>query len=131
MDPYSSTYIISNNSLHNPFPHSLLRTRQLWNYSGSWLGCQGRSCFKPRGRKSNHCSRRFAIWLLNCLAHVQNSSQHIGARGSVRCESSEVARAYFETKLRQSMEVLHLPCLSATSTLNVVVVPGNPGIMCL
>eukprot|EP00439_Symbiodinium_sp_Y106_P051886 s1988_g6.t3 len=28
----------------------------------------------------------------------------------------------------QSMEVLHLPCLSAPSTLNVVVVPGNPGI---
>ena len=28
MDPYSSPYIIPNNSLHNPFPHSLLRTRQ-------------------------------------------------------------------------------------------------------
>ena len=30
MDPYSSPYIIPNsNSLHNPFPHSLLRTRQM------------------------------------------------------------------------------------------------------
>ena len=29
MDPYSSPYIIPNNSLHNPFPHSPLRTRQL------------------------------------------------------------------------------------------------------
>ena len=28
MDPYTSPYIIPNNSLHNPFPHSLLRTRQ-------------------------------------------------------------------------------------------------------
>ena len=28
MDPYRSPYIIPNNSLHNPFPHSLLRTRQ-------------------------------------------------------------------------------------------------------
>ena len=28
MDPYSSPYIIPNNCLHNPFPHSLLRTRQ-------------------------------------------------------------------------------------------------------
>ena len=28
MDPYSSPYIIPNNRLHNPFPHSLLRTRQ-------------------------------------------------------------------------------------------------------
>ena len=28
MDPYSSPYIIPNSSLHNPFPHSLLRTRQ-------------------------------------------------------------------------------------------------------
>ena len=28
MDAYSSPYIIPNNSLHNPFPHSLLRTRQ-------------------------------------------------------------------------------------------------------
>ena len=28
MDPYSSPYIIPNNSPHNPFPHSLLRTRQ-------------------------------------------------------------------------------------------------------
>ena len=29
MDPYSSPYIIPNSSLHNPFPHSLLRTRQV------------------------------------------------------------------------------------------------------
>ena len=28
MDPYSSPYIIPNNSPHSPFPHSLLRTRQ-------------------------------------------------------------------------------------------------------
>ena len=28
MDPYASPYIIPNNSPHNPFPHSLLRTRQ-------------------------------------------------------------------------------------------------------
>ena len=28
MDPYSSPYIVSNNSLHNPFPHSLLSTRE-------------------------------------------------------------------------------------------------------
>ena len=28
MYPYSSPYIIPNNSPHNPFPHSLLRTRQ-------------------------------------------------------------------------------------------------------
>ena len=28
MDPFSSLYIIPNSSLHNPFPHSLLRTRQ-------------------------------------------------------------------------------------------------------
>ena len=28
MDPYSSPYIIPNTSLHNPFPHPLLRTRQ-------------------------------------------------------------------------------------------------------
>ena len=28
MDPYSSSYMIPNNSLHNPVPHSLLRTRQ-------------------------------------------------------------------------------------------------------
>ena len=28
MDPYSSPYIIPNNSPHNPFPHSLLSTRQ-------------------------------------------------------------------------------------------------------
>ena len=28
MDPHTSPYIIPNNSLHNPFPHSLLRTRQ-------------------------------------------------------------------------------------------------------
>ena len=28
MDPYSSPCIIPNNSLHNPVPHSLLRTRQ-------------------------------------------------------------------------------------------------------
>ena len=27
MDPYSSPYIIPNNSPHNPFPHSLRRTR--------------------------------------------------------------------------------------------------------
>ena len=29
LDPYSSPYIIPNNSLHNPFPHSLLRTGQM------------------------------------------------------------------------------------------------------
>ena len=29
MDPYSSPYIIPSNCLHNPFPHSLLRTRQI------------------------------------------------------------------------------------------------------
>ena len=28
MDPCGSPYIIPNNSLHNPFPHSLPRTRQ-------------------------------------------------------------------------------------------------------
>ena len=28
MDPHSSPYIIPNNRFHNPFPHSLLRTRQ-------------------------------------------------------------------------------------------------------
>ena len=28
MDPYSSPYRIPNNGAHNPFPHSLLRTRQ-------------------------------------------------------------------------------------------------------
>ena len=28
MDPYSSPYIIPNNSPHNPFPHSLIGTRQ-------------------------------------------------------------------------------------------------------
>ena len=28
MDLYSSPYIIPNSSLHNPFPHSLLRSRQ-------------------------------------------------------------------------------------------------------
>ena len=28
MDRYSCPYIIPNNSPHNPFPHSLLRTRQ-------------------------------------------------------------------------------------------------------
>ena len=28
IDPYSSPYIIPSNSLHNPFPHSLLSTRQ-------------------------------------------------------------------------------------------------------
>ena len=27
MDPYSSPYIIPNNSLHNPFPHSLREVR--------------------------------------------------------------------------------------------------------
>ena len=35
MDPYSSPYISPNNSPHNPFPQSLLRTRQLrYGYSG-------------------------------------------------------------------------------------------------
>ena len=29
MDPYSSPYIIPNNSYHNAFPHSLLRTRRI------------------------------------------------------------------------------------------------------
>ena len=28
MDPYGSPYIIPTSSPHNPFPHSLLRTRQ-------------------------------------------------------------------------------------------------------
>ena len=28
MDPYSSPYIIPNNSHYNPFPHSLLSTRE-------------------------------------------------------------------------------------------------------
>ena len=28
MDPYSSPYITPNSSPHNPFPHTLLRTRQ-------------------------------------------------------------------------------------------------------
>ena len=28
MEPYSSPYIIPNNSLHNQFPHSLLSTRE-------------------------------------------------------------------------------------------------------
>ena len=28
MDPYGSPHIVPNTSLHNPFPHSLLRTRQ-------------------------------------------------------------------------------------------------------
>ena len=32
MDPCSSPYIIPNNSPHNPFPHSLLRTRQLKSF---------------------------------------------------------------------------------------------------
>ena len=45
MDPYSSRYEIPNNSPHNPFPHSLLRTRQLrfgdpknatWRFMGSF-----------------------------------------------------------------------------------------------
>ena len=36
MDPYSGPYIIPNNSLHNPFPHSLLSTRQS---SRGWLRC--------------------------------------------------------------------------------------------
>ena len=31
MDPYSSPYIILNKSLHNPFPHSLLRIRQWYS----------------------------------------------------------------------------------------------------
>ena len=30
VDPYSRPYIISNNSPHTPFPHSLLSTRQTW-----------------------------------------------------------------------------------------------------
>ena len=29
MDPYSSPYILPKNSPHNPFPHSLLSTRQI------------------------------------------------------------------------------------------------------
>ena len=29
MDPYSSPYIIPNNGPRNPFPHSLLSTREL------------------------------------------------------------------------------------------------------
>ena len=29
MDPYSSPYIIPNNSHYNPFPHSLLSTREV------------------------------------------------------------------------------------------------------
>ena len=34
MDPYSSPYIIPNNSPHIPFPHSLLSTRELrvWKF---------------------------------------------------------------------------------------------------
>ena len=34
MDPSSSPYIIPNNSPHNSFPHSLLRTRQFWTGVG-------------------------------------------------------------------------------------------------
>ena len=40
MDPYSSPYIIPNNSLQNPFPHSLLRTTQLIFRSVVWT-CHG------------------------------------------------------------------------------------------
>ena len=29
MDPYSSPYIIPNNSPYNPFPHSFLSTREI------------------------------------------------------------------------------------------------------
>ena len=35
LDPYSSLYIIPNNSPHNPFPHSLLSTRETNEASGS------------------------------------------------------------------------------------------------
>ena len=36
MDPYSSPYIIPDNSLHNPFSHSLLSTRQ-FRVGGFWI----------------------------------------------------------------------------------------------
>ena len=44
MDPNSSPEIIPNNSLHNPFPHSLLRTRQ----PTSALGCVDSLLAVPR-----------------------------------------------------------------------------------
>ena len=47
MDPYRSPYIIPNNSLHNPFPHSLLRTRQ----SRAWSFMAGR--FRASGFRAH------------------------------------------------------------------------------
>ena len=49
-DPYSSLYIIPNNSPHNPFPHSLLRTRQ----ENVYLGCAGVDS-EPRPVGSSTC----------------------------------------------------------------------------
>ena len=47
MDPYSSPYIIHNKNTHNPFPQSLLSTREqmtfwvyrdpIYNWAGLWV----------------------------------------------------------------------------------------------
>ena len=83
MDPYSSPYKFPNNSLHNSFPHSLLRTRQmiqaptiepiidhlkdpfkgtLGNYSGPYVFpslSSSRSCKEPRaGAETAHAGTR-------------------------------------------------------------------------
>ena len=58
MDPYSSPDIIPNNSPHNPFPHSLVRTRQFS------VECPGR----PFGHPARKVSCKYLASLFNeCL----------------------------------------------------------------
>ena len=53
MDPYGSPYIIPNNKPYNPFPHSLLSTRErrgwLSQLGGAPVGFAGKRVRKNRG----------------------------------------------------------------------------------
>ena len=49
MDPYSSPYIIHNNTPHNPFPHSLLRIRQnIRTAPATWAPLSRGSSVRPQ-----------------------------------------------------------------------------------
>ena len=68
MDPCSSPYIIiPSNRPQHPFPHSLLRTRQV-SAGGTMVRVHGQH-FRPHGQDRDRVVQRFALLRYNCLSY--------------------------------------------------------------
>ena len=84
MDPYNSPYIIPTHSPHNPFPHSLLRTRKsctvnLRKYSKKVNNAKAekslevpegpKACSKPQAKDGPMARRRRSVDHTPTVAH--------------------------------------------------------------